>query len=302
MRGMRTRLLLPLVLLFLLPPSAAADGPTTSRGAGIDGVVSSGGADRFTALPAGARTVLMRSRPAAGRVVQVALLSRTWDVPVVANDGTAGGLSADGRTLVLMQPARRLPRRVSRFSVLDARRLGRRQTIVLDGDWSFDAIAPDGATLYLTRTLNASATRYSVRAYDLRARRLIRKPVVDPSEPGEPLRGQPVTRTTGPGGRWEYTLYVGGPEPFVHALDTVRRTSICIDLPKRVAKARRVWSLDLRLHGDRIAVVDRGRVLASAPRTRPDESSAGGPPWVAAALAAVGLVAAAGARRALRRA
>ena len=137
------------------------------------------------------------------------------------------------------------------------------------------------------------------RAYDLRSRRLLREPVVDPSEPDEPLRGWPVTRTTGPGGRWEYTLYLGGPEPFVHALDTVRGSSICIDLPRRVARARRIWSLDLRLRGERIAVVDRGKVLASAPRRRPDESATGGPPWLAAVVAATGLLAAAGVRRAL---
>jgi hypothetical protein len=246
--------------------------------------------------------VLTRSRPADGRVVGAAVVARRWDVPVVAYDGTSGGLSADGRTLVLMQPARRIPRRVSRFSVVDTRRLTRRQTIVLARDWSFDAISPDGATLYLTQTLNARATRYAVRAYDLGARRLIHEPVVDPSEPDEPLRGWPVTRTTGPDGRWEYTLYLGGPEPFIHALDTVRRTSICIDLPKRIAKAKRIWDLDLKLRGDRIAVVDRGKVLAAASRTRPEESSTGGPPWIAAIAAATGLLAAAGVRRALRRA
>lgn len=297
---MRTRLLLPLVLLFALPPGAAAgDGPATSRGAGPDGVIAPGGVDRFTALPAGTGTVLTRSRPADGRVVQAAVLARHWDVPVVAYDGTAGGLSANGRTLVLMQPARRLPRRVSRFSVLDTRRLARRQTITLARDWSFDAISPDGATLYLTQTLNARATRYAVRAYNLRARRLIREPVVDPSEPDEPLRGWPVTRTTGADGHWEYTLYVGGPEPFIHALDTVRRTSICIDLPRRVAKARRIWNVDLKLRGERIAVMDRGKVLASASRT-PEQSSTGGPPWIAAVVAATGLLAAAGVRRAVR--
>jgi hypothetical protein len=35
-----------------------------------------------------------------------------------------------------------------------------------------------------------------------------------------------------PDGRWAYTLYDGaGAQPFVHALDTMGRTAVCIDLP-----------------------------------------------------------------------
>ena len=293
------RLLLPIVVLLLLPPAAAAgDGPPTSRAAGRDGIVVPSGRERLSALFTSFHTTLIRSQTDGGRVLQAEVLPGTWGIPVVAYDGTAGGLSADARTLVLMQPAKRLPRRLSRFAVLDARGLARRSTIALKGDWSFDALSPDASTLYLTQTLGRNANRYAVRAYDMRAHRLLKDPVVDPSEPDEPLRGWPVTRTTGAGGRWEYTLYTGGHEPFIHALDTVRRTSICIDLPRRVARSKRVWSFRLELRGTRIAVVDRGKTVASAAR-RPDEASAGaGPPWIAAIVAATGLLAAAGVRRA----
>jgi hypothetical protein len=293
------RLLPPILVLFLLPPTAAAgDGPSTSRGAGPNGVLAPGGRERLTALAASSRTVLTRSQAKGGRVLQVALLPHTWNVPVVAYDGTASGLSADTRTLVLMQDAKRLPRRLSRFAIVDARRFKLRRTIVLKGDWSFDALSPDASTLYLTQALGRKANRYAVRAYDMRAQRLLKDPVVDPSEPDEPLRGWPVTRTTGPGGRWEYTLYTGGDEPFVHALDTVHRTSICIDLPRRLARSKRMWQFRLELRGSQIAVVDRGKTIASAAR-RPHEASAGGgPPWIAAIVAATGLLAAAGVRRA----
>jgi hypothetical protein len=297
---MRLRhLLLPLAVLFLLPPAAAAgDGPPTSRGAGSEGVLAPGGSERFTALPLGSKSVLASSQIDGGRLTRVRVLRGAWDVPVVAFDGTSGGLSADTRRLVLMQPAKRLPRRTSRFAVIGTRLLGRVQTIALKGDWSYDAISPDASTLYLTQTLNRQATRYAVRAYDLRTQRLLKEPVVDPSEPDEPLRGWPSTRTTGPGGRWEYTLYAGSKEPFIHALDTVHRTSICIDLPKRLAKAKRIWSFKLELHGDRVAVVDRGKVVASASRFRPDAASTGGGSlWIAVLVAATGLLAAAGVRR-----
>ncbi len=258
------RLLVPFLALLLLPPAAAAgDGPPTSRDAGRDGVLEPSGRERLTALFTSFHTVL-------------------------------------ARTLVLMQPARRLPRRLSRFAVVDVRGLALRRRIVLEGDWSFDALSPDASTLYLTQALGRKADRYAVRAYDLRAHRLVKDPVVDPAEPDEPLRGWPVTRTTGPGGRWEYTLYVGGHEPFIHALDTVHRTSICIDLPRRVGRAKRVWSFRLELRAGRIAVVDRNKVVASTARRPQQASAGGGPPWIAAIVAATGLLAAAGVRRARR--
>jgi hypothetical protein len=298
---LRLQLLLPLALvLLLLPPSAAAaDGPPTERDAGPNGVVAPSGRERLVAVPiAGERTVLTRSRTSGGQVWGAGVLHGYWGVPVVAFDGTSGGLVADRRTAVLMQPFRKLERRVSRFAVVDTRRLHIRRTIALKGTWSYDAISPDASTLYLTQTLNRQGTRYAVRAYDLRAHRLLAKPVVDPSEPDEPLRGWPSTRTTGPGGRWEYTLYAGSKEPFIHALDTVHRTSICIDLPKRLAKAKRIWNYRLELHGGRIAVVDRDKVVVSASRYRPEAASTGGgPPWIAALVAATGLLAAAGVRR-----
>ena len=296
---LRLQLLLPLALVLVVPPAAAAgDGPSTDRGAGPNGIISAGGGERFVAAPAGSRTVVARVQRNGGRIAQAAVLSRRWDVPVVAYDGTAGGLAADAPRLTLMQPAVRLPRKISRFAILDLRRMRRLSTLVLKGQWNYDAISPDGSMLYLTQTLNRQGTRYAVRAYDLSAHRLLAKPVVDPSEPDEPLRGYPSTRTTGPGGRWEYTLYAGSKEPFIHALDTVRRTSICIDLPKRLAKAKRIWKFRLELHGGRIAVVDRGKVVASASRYRPDAASTGGGPlWIAALVAATGLLAAAGVRR-----
>ncbi len=293
---MTARRLLPLLLLVLVPASARADGPpVTARDAGPEGVVAPGGSERFVALPTRTGTVLVRTQTRGGRVRHAAVLDGQWGVPVVANDGTSGGLSADGGTLVLMSAARAYPRRHSSFAVLDTKRLAAKRTIGLDGEWGFDALSPDGSTLYLIQQLSRrDRTRYAVRAYDMRAGRLLPDPVVDPSEPDEPMRGLPITRTTGPGGRWEYTLYVGGEHPFVHALDTVRRESICIDLPHRVAHSKRLLDLKLAVRGRRIALLRGERVVASAPRQPHQASAGGGPPWAIAALVLTGLLVAVG--------
>jgi hypothetical protein len=64
------------------------------------------------------------------------------------------------------------------------------------------------------------------------------------------MDGQPVTRATSSDGRWAYTLYAREKnDPFVHALDTVRREAFCVDLPLRLAQPRQM-ELRLRLTRD----------------------------------------------------
>ena len=294
---MRLRCLLPLALLALLPaPSAAADGfPPIDLAAGPDGVVGPNGGFRFGALPTPGGTVLTKTTTQGGQVLRAGVLEGSWGVPVVTNDGTAGGLSADGSTLVLVRSASRQPRRHTSFAVVSTKRFAVERTIELKGNWNFDALSPNASTLYLIENRNRRTNRYAVRAYDMRTHRLLPEPIVDPSEPGEPMRGFPIKRITGPGGRWEYTLYVGGEHPFIHALDTVGRTSLCLDLPNRVE--RRIWRNRLAIRGDTIRVLRGDRVIAAASR-RPHEASTGsGPPWAVAVVLVSGLIAAAGVRR-----
>jgi hypothetical protein len=218
-------------------------------------------------------------------------------VPVVTNDGTSGGVSVDGSTLVLVRTASRQPRRHTSFAVVSTKRFAVERTIELKGKWNFDALSPDASTVYLIHTTDPRTSRYAVRAYNLRAGRLLPDPIVDPAEPDEPMRGSPMARTSSRGGRWVYTLYVGGDHPFVHALDTVSRTSLCLDLPQRAA--RHAWRSRLAIRGARIQVLYRDRVIASAARRPQEASTGGGPPWAVAALVLSGLVAAVGVRRAV---
>jgi hypothetical protein len=79
----------------------------------------------------------------------------------------------------------------------------------------------------------------------MRRGRLIEKPIVDPNNPGEKMRGNPLSRAMSADGRWAYTLYDGaGATPFVHALDTVARSAHCIDLDG-IAGRKDLWQLRL---------------------------------------------------------
>jgi hypothetical protein len=190
-----------------------------------------GGATRYTALPAGRGTVVTKLDTDDGRVGQHRYVDRRLVVPSVAYDGSPDGLSADGGTLVLAQPGLRFPQRRSEFAVLDTRRLRLTETVVLNGTFTFDAISPDGRSLYLIEyTSPRDLTEYRVREYDLVREGFNPRPIIDPNESGEDMYGSPVTRTTSPNGRWAYTLYDGREHPFIHALDTKRGTAVCIDL------------------------------------------------------------------------
>jgi hypothetical protein len=270
-RGMTTLGRLTIVLTTSLAATAAlpasAHGDGLPVGTGIDAapVSAPGGSVEYLTRRAGRETLVEARWRGAGRL-DAARLSGRYSVPAVAYDGSPGGLSADGRTLVLINPRRRFPRANTTFAILDARRLRPRRVLRLRGDFSFDALSPDGSLMYLINYLSArDPSRYRVRVYDLRAGRLLPKPVVDPSEPPDEMRGVPVTRATSPDGRWAYTLYDGAEHPFIHALDTDRRRAVCIDLHSLTDRRRGLTGLRLALprDGSPLTVEAGGRTLAS---------------------------------------
>src|SRR3954451_12423797 len=145
-------------------------------------------------------------------------------MPAVTLGGLPGGLSADGRRLALVRPAygpSGAGTGHTAFRVLYTGSLKPARTIRLDGTYSFDAISPDGATLYLVEYASPNdPLDYRVRAYDVDAGEFRGGAIVDPDEPDEKMTGQPMSRVYSPDGAWAYTLYAGGREPFIHALDT----------------------------------------------------------------------------------
>src|SRR5437867_3203642 len=82
-------------------PAGAGDGgpsPGTAWGAGI---VGPKGQLRYVALGAGAWTDVEAIAIHGGRVVRWGMVRGTYGIPYVTNGGATGGLSRDGRLLVL---------------------------------------------------------------------------------------------------------------------------------------------------------------------------------------------------------
>jgi hypothetical protein len=223
-----------LIIAFaMLTPAAGADGlPVLGIDVGASGVAAPTGSVRYVTIAAPGGTMVERIRRSGGQVLTAVLAHGTYTIPAVAYDGSASGLSGDRQTLVLIEPRRSFPRATTSLLVLNAPNLAQLAIVRLRGDFSFDAVSTDGSRLYLIQYLSpADPTRYAVRAFDVPALRLVPKPIIDPREPGDKMRGNPISRAMSSDGRFAYTLYDGGDSrPFVHALDTARSTARCIDV------------------------------------------------------------------------
>ena len=242
----------------VIVPAALADGQpllVTQGGTGVASHVPP--RLHYVAISDRAGGTLLETLDVAhGGVFGWARLHGSWGIPAIGTGYSTGqGLSRDGRTLILgsvgspyVSP--------SKFLVVDTRRLKAVRTISLDGMFTFDALSPHGSRLYLIQYASVrDLSHYIVRAYDLRAHRLIPGKIADLSEDEKTMAGSAVTRTTSANGRWVYTLYQKpSGEQFIHALDTVGSAAYCIDLPRK----RGLYGvLSLRNHDRSLAVYRR---------------------------------------------
>jgi hypothetical protein len=223
---------------------------------------------RYVTVPTTSWTTVEAIQRRGGKVFGMLNIKGTWGIPLVAYDGTTGGLLPDGRTLLLAQAnAGPYLRSQSLFTFVDVKKMRKLQTLTLRGDFSFDALSPDGRYLYLIEHMTATdLTQYRVRAYDLQQRRLLQKIVADRRSWGTTMSGTAITRLSTNG--WAYTLYGGSSAlPFIHALDTRHVSAVCINMPWKY-QPEKIWSYRIRTDGEGNLVVrgPRGRALVTVDR------------------------------------
>ena len=238
--------------------TAAKGGPSPGVSVGWDGTVDVANAVRYVALPAAKTTTVAAVRISDGRVLRYATIRGAYGIPLVAFDGTAEGISSDGKTLVLADVGANPSQ--TRFAVLNAKTLRLRKAITLPGLWAYDALSPNGRMLYATQYLGTGANaRYNVRSVSLVTGKPVGGAIIDRREPDEDMNGSPWARTRSANG-WAYTLYAKpNGTGFVHALDTAKRRAFCVDLPWRTSVER--------LAAVRLALADDGRSLELASRS-----------------------------------
>ena len=241
-----------LALALVLAPAALAGGPNPAGLQQGAGALLPGSTTRYVAVAAGSDTLLEALRTTDGRVTRSLPLSGAWGLATVGRDPATAGISRDGRTLVLTGTQIGRP---TSFTVVDTKPLRVRSSFTLRGTYAFDALSPYGSRLYLIQYAGQDYGRYVVRAYDLRAHRLLPGRIADRTQKSWVMQGFPASRTSSPDGRWVYTLYANpGGYPFVHALDTVRGVAHCTGVPWTGSESA-PWNM-------RLALRDGGRSLA----------------------------------------
>jgi hypothetical protein len=257
-----------LVAMLAAAGTALAVGPWPGLAASVP---APSGDVRYTAARSAGAT-MVRKIGADGRLLVSTRIQGAFGIPAVTSNGLAGGLSPDGRLLVLVEPPTYTSLRTqSRFVVLSTAKLARVSTVTLPGEFGFDAVSPDRRILYVIQHASSQdLVRYVVRAYDLQARRLLPQAIVDRREPEEIMRGYAVARATSPGGTWVYTLYTkqpGSTGAFVHALNAAGRSAFCIDLPPW-SSGEDVWQARLELSGRTLSVRDGSGAVSARIDTR----------------------------------
>lgn len=154
-----------------------------------------------------------------------------WRLPTIGADALPVGVSTDGQTIVLVAASPGANDGVSRFAVL-SRTFDRKPEIVeLRGSFEYDALSPDGSTLYVVEHLAGPPDgHYQVRAFDVATGILRDGVIVDKENLGETMAGWPIAQVRRSNG-FVFTLYRGAEHPFIHALSSADGWAVCIDLP-----------------------------------------------------------------------
>jgi hypothetical protein len=237
-------------------PAAAAGYPSTFAMQGGPGLLSKDGETRYTVLGAGTSTQLVAS----GASQLKATIGGRFGIPTMRDDQPGLSMFHDGSRFMLQSVAGD-PRYVTATSFRTVRTSDLRvlDSIRLKGIWAFDAVAPNGRWLYLTQHLTVNnLMQYVVRAYDLKAHKLVPGRIADKTQKGWLMHGWPAARTESEDGRWVYTLY-GNPTgfPFIHALDTMKRQAHCIGIAWQGEQGP-LMQYTLQVSGGNLLVKDPG--------------------------------------------
>ena len=158
-----------------------------------------------------------------------------WRLPTVGLDPMPAGVSADGKTVVLVEdiPDADAARTVSRFAIAERSLRDEPRIVELPGVFDFDTLSRDGSILYVAEHVPGPlAGRYQVRAVDTDTGRMRDAVIVDKTNLDEVMAGWPIDQEMRSDGV-VLTLYRGAEHPFIHALQSTEAWAVCIDLPKR---------------------------------------------------------------------
>ena len=186
------------------------------------GITSADGNSHLSAEAFSVGTLVTRRHVASAAVVSSMAVDGRWRLQ---------GVSPNGRFAALVRhPA---GRRMTDVTIVNAVAGRVAHRLDLRGDFEVETVSNDGERLFLIQRLDRTAApRYLVRLFDLSRGRLATKPLRGAGEPSV-MAGLAWSGVGSPDGRWLLTLYLNPDRnvAFVHALDLVRSSPLCIFLP-----------------------------------------------------------------------
>lgn len=170
--------------------------------------------------------------PQTGTTLRMTALPGAYQLPPATMSGVPGGLSQDGRWLVLeaFDTTSTIPS-ATHLLLIDTSYAMRPQHIDLKGFFSFDAVSNDGKRIFVIEYISSS--QYFVRRYDVGIGQLDPNVIFDKSDGASAMGGLRLSGVPSPDGQWLYSIYVRKDKSaFIHALALDdSQIAFCIDLP-----------------------------------------------------------------------
>jgi hypothetical protein len=170
--------------------------------------------------------------PQTGATFRTLRLPGDFQLPPATSSGVPGGLSQNGRWLVLESTdmtSSGIPY-ATHLLVVDTSYAKAMQQVNLNGLFGFDAVSNDGRRIFLIEYLDGN--QYRVRFYDLGAGRLDPNVIFDKSDGSSAMAGVRLSGVASHDGQWLYSVYVRSDKSaFIHALNLDVPFALCLDLP-----------------------------------------------------------------------
>lgn len=199
-------------------------------------------------------TSLVDTDPLTGATLNALPLGGSYQLPAATAGGMPGGLSPNGRWLVVESSNGS----ATQMLVIDTAEFKVSDRVKLNGRFHFDAISNDGHRLYLIQYLNGK--EYYVRLYDLVGSRLDENIVVDKSDGNQAMTGLRLSGVAAHDGSMLFSMYVRENEsPFIHALSLSGPYAFCLDVPGsgyRQGTPAMQWSLAMSRDGSRLYAIN----------------------------------------------
>src|ERR1700675_2897916 len=150
-------------------------------------------------------TTLSDIDPQTGSVTRRLRLPDNFELPAVTASGVAGGLSQNGRWLVLVHAPDQIDGSGSHMLVVDTSLMKAAVPVDLAGSFQFDAVSNDGQRIYMIEYVSGAI--YRVRMDNVPTHQLHPTIVVDKSNPQEKMAGIRLSGVASPDGQWLYSVY-----------------------------------------------------------------------------------------------